>query len=653
MILIPYPKKIIEFQGNFHISGETWILLDINCNYADFEAARALQHEILANTGFRPAIRKGRYPDAPESPDADNGLIMLGKSISQDMASAAVKTLPAPVSVPGGNIASCGAAEQSYRLSVSSKAIKIEGGGTSGLYYGIQTLRQLVRNFASDIPCMEIEDYPSLEARGFSHDTTRGRVPGLETLKELADRLSFYKINQLQLYIEHSFAFRRHSEIWTDSDPLTAEEILELDEYCRKRCIELVPSLSSFGHLYHALISHSFRHLNEYDNIPEKPFMWTDRMSHYTLDASNPESLEFVKEMTDEFIPLFSSDKFNICCDETFDLGMGKNRALVDDIGRGKLYLYFIKGLAEHLKSHRKKVMLWGDMLLEYPEIIGELPGNVTILNWNYNADAPEDAFRQIAEAGFKQYVCPGVHGWNKMINDIGTATRNITALAGYAEKYHAAGMLVTDWGDFGHINLLAGSVPGAIYGAGVSWNTGRQPTDEEISKIEYSDSSGKLVSLVRLLSQQPVMDWYDVVLWYYTSMGYDTAPYENADQIREKLLRYDDAAAKNAYEKINQIRAEISALIQYIAENRKTDIMEFVCAAEGLALFQALLPAIKKKFLGQEKVSLILGYNELAVKLEYWFSRYKTAWRARNKESELFRIKEVIMGICSMLRSK
>lgn len=653
MILIPYPQKLIESQGKFHITGGTEILLDVSCDYTDFEAARVLQQEIRSNTGLNPAIRKGKYADTAGASAAGPGLIILGKSDVQDAHSAASKASSQTIHVTAGSNASDSKALQSYRLNVGDTAIKIEGGGTSGLYYGIQTLRQLVRSFASDIPCMEIEDYPALEARGFYHDTTRGRVPRLETLKELADRLSFYKINQLQLYIEHSFAFRKHSEIWTDSDPLTAEEILELDEYCRKRCIELVPSLSTFGHLYHALISKSFRHLNEYEQIPEKPFMWTDRMAHYTLDASNPESLEFVKEMIDEYIPLFSSDKFNICCDETFDLGMGKNSSLADDIGKGKLYLYFVRGLAEHLKSHRKKVMMWGDMLLQYPEIISEIPKNVTILNWNYSADASEDGFRQISESGLNQYVCPGVHGWNKLLNDLDTADRNIGTLAGYAEKYSVGGMLITDWGDFGHINLLAGSIPGVIYGAGLSWNTGRQPSDDEISKIEYSDSSGKLISLVRLLSQQPVMDWYDVVLWYYAFRGYDTSPYESMDQLREKLLGYDDASAGRAYEMIIQITGEISALMPQINENRKEDIMELVCAAEGLALFQALLLAIKKKFLGQTAVSLIFGYNELAAKLEYWFSRYKAVWRARNKESELFRIKEVILGICSMLRSK
>jgi hypothetical protein len=717
MVLIPFPRELEESQGKFRISGVSLIFLDTSCDYADFEAALALRDEILKSAGIRPAITRGKYSEgegqAAGNAAYPANLIVLrktarlrisgqagkaampsaniplskgavssvqlppgrsaasiipassgrsvsssaqasaAKSVSSSTPASAGKTALSPVQASGAGTVSDAVMQQSYTLTVDQNAIVVTGNSSTGLYYGIQTLRQLIRNYGADIPCLRIEDCPSLEYRGFYHDITRGKVPTLETMKELADRLSFYKMNQLQLYIEHSFAFRKHSEIWIDSDPLTAEEILILDEYCRRRSVELVPSLSSFGHLYHALISKSFRHLNEYDKIPDRPFTWTDRMAHYTLDASAPESLEFVKEMTDEFIPLFTSDKFNICCDETFDLGRGKNRTLSAEIGEGKLYLYFVKGLIEHLKSHKKKVMMWGDMLLSYPEIIGEIPKSVVILNWNYAADAGEDGFRKISEAGLKQYVCPGVQGWNKLLNDISTATDNIGRLAGYAKTYGAIGMLNTDWGDFGHINTLAGSIPGAIYSAGLSWNLDRpgQPTDEEISAMEYGDRSGKIVGLIRELSRQPVMDWYDVVLWYYASCGYDTGPYGSAEDIRNRLLGLDAETAKSAFGRILELSGEISYLLGNIYEDRKSDIREIVCAAEGLALFQALLIVIKKEFLDQAVTGSILNSDDLAVRLEYWLSDYKSVWRDRNRESELFRIKDVIMGICRLLR--
>ena len=59
----------------------------------------------------------------------------------------------------------------------------------------------------------------------------------------------------------------------------------------------------------------------------------------------------------------------------------------------------------------------------------------------------------------------------------------------------------------------------------------------------------------------------------------------------------------------------------------------------------------IKKEFLDQAVTGSILNSDDLAVRLEYWLSDYKSVWRDRNRESELFRIKDVIMGICRLLR--
>lgn len=649
MILIPFPRKLTEMTGSFYITKMTDILLDISCDYTDFEAALVLQDEIEKMTGIRVAVTKG--PTAvtgsnKREMDTDGtkaGFIMLKKRPAGSKA---------PVSSDKTGIDISGI-QSAYILVVRKGSIDVTGNSSSGLYYGIQTLRQLIRNGNSVIPCVEIVDYPDFENRGFYHDITRGKVPTLETLKELADRLSFYKINQLQLYIEHTFAFRKHSEIWADSDPITAEEIIILDEYCRMKNIELVPSLSTFGHLYHALTSRSFRYLNEYEEIPETPFTWMDRMGHYTLDACNPQSLQFVYEMIDEYLPLFTSDKFNICCDETFDLGQGRNRSLVDEVGKGKLYLYFVKNIIDHVKAHKKTVMIWGDILLSHPEAVKDVPEDVVILNWDYSPNAPEDGVKLIAEAGLQQYACPGVQGWNKLINKMDAANKNITAMVAHARKYNAMGILNTDWGDFGHINLLAGSIPGAIFGAGLSWNAEDmgKPADEEISKLEYGDRSGRIVGLIRELSRQPILEWDTVVLWYYAASGMDVEAYGYKNHHLQMMLDSEEEKIKSAYNRIRELEREISALNASIYDERKPDFREFLVSADGLALFQALLLVIKKQFLGQSATGLIYGPKGLAEKLEYWFAGYKEAWRCRNKESELYRIKDVILGICKLLR--
>lgn len=638
MILIPKPRKLAEKSGSFYITKDTVILLDISSGYAEFELALSLKSEIGKMTGIRPAISKIALKRDKSVYSGKSGVILLkNEKLGRPALPAGEYRIPA------------------YRLEVDKDSVKITGNGNDGLFYGVQTLRQLVRSGAAAIPCLEIEDYPAFENRGFYHDITRGRVPTLETLQELADRLSFYKVNQLQLYIEHSFAFRKHSEIWIDTDPVTPEEIILLDEYCRKRNVELVPSLSTFGHLYHALISRSFRHLNEYENIPEKHYVLRDRMGHYTLDVCNPESLQFVYGMIDEFLPLFTSDKFNICCDETFDLGQGKNKKLLEEVGAGKLYLYFAKKIIEYVKTYDKKVMMWGDILLKHPEAVGDVPADVTVLNWNYTPEPPEEGVRLIAEARLGQYVCPGVQGWNKLVNNMDAADKNIGTLAGYGEKHKARGFLNTDWGDFGHINLLSVSIPGAIFGAGVSWNPepGGRPSDEAISKLEYGDGSGRLITLVRELSRQPLIDWDTVVLWYYVACGMDPGTYGYKDHYVPEMLACEEGKIKSSYKKIRELEADISALYSKVFEDRKNDVREFLVSADGLALFQALLLVIKKEFLGQTGTGLLFGPAELAEKLEYWFAGYKDAWRGRNKESELFRLKEIIMGVCGLLRDR
>lgn len=81
-------------------------------------------------------------------------------------------------------------------------------------FNGVQTLRQLIIQYGSSLPCLYIEDYPALSVRGWFMDVTRGRIPKMTYLKELADRCSLYKINQLHLYIEHTFLFDGLSEVW-------------------------------------------------------------------------------------------------------------------------------------------------------------------------------------------------------------------------------------------------------------------------------------------------------------------------------------------------------------------------------------------------------------------------------------------------------
>jgi hexosaminidase len=79
-------------------------------------------------------------------------------------------------------------------------------------------------------------------------DISRSKVPTLATLRDLAGRLASWKINQLQLYMEHTFPYTGHEDVWRDASPISPDEILSLDAYCRERHIELVPNQNTLGH---------------------------------------------------------------------------------------------------------------------------------------------------------------------------------------------------------------------------------------------------------------------------------------------------------------------------------------------------------------------------------------------------------------------
>lgn len=93
------------------------------------------------------------------------------------------------------------------------------------------------------------------------------------------------------------------------------------------------------------------------------PFSLRGRMHHHTINVTDPESLEFIKGKIREFMPLFTSRQFNICADETFDLGKGKSRAAAEEKGVDRIYIDFVKALCEFLVENGRRPMFWGGIL--------------------------------------------------------------------------------------------------------------------------------------------------------------------------------------------------------------------------------------------------------------------------------------------------
>ena len=566
-----------------------------------------------------------------------------------------------------------------YTLTIDIDGIAITGCDFEGMRNGVQTLRQLIRQNGAVLPVLQIEDAPAYRIRGYYLDATRGRVPTLAWLKQWADKLCLYKYNQLQLYIEHTFAFDGMSETWRGSSPLTPADILEFDQYCANLGIELVPSVSTFGHQYVAMRTQELRELGEFPEDADRPFSFIERMRHHTLNVADDRAFAFSTQLVDSYLQLFRTKRFNICADETFDLGKGQSKQEAQRVGVATLYATYVGKLCEHLSQQGHEPMFWGDIAIEMPEILETLPNNVTLLNWQYDPEATDEKIQLVAKAGAKQIICPAVWGWNALLPRIDDAWNNIARIARYGIDCGAEGMLVTDWGDFGHVNDPRMAVPGMIFGAQYAWNPAGDTAEDDllarVSRVEYGDCSARFVALLRSASAQAVFTWRELVEYLELDDGAgncntdvaQTIPClterlanpENALTLREardRMMRNMATTIERipqANRKLQQCMVEIAPIM---AHTGKPGIAAAVrIAMEGQLLLNrvgfALADAHGVRDAHDVDDRQPSDYRTMARELECWCEAYAKEWTVTSQPSELHRIQETLWKAADELR--
>ena len=360
--------------------------------------------------------------------------------------------------------------DEGYLLTIDRRGVRIEFRKPGGLRAAAATLGQLLRQYGRKLPGLRIRDWPDFPRRGVMLDISRGRVPKLETLLELVEHLADFKINEFQLYTEHTFAYRKYKSVWRDWGALTAKEIRTLDARCRELGIDLVPNQNSFGHLRYFLEHPKLKELAEIS----KPYEGdTGDFLRFptTLAPNHPGTLKFIRGLYNELLPNFSSKYFNVGCDETWDLGRGQSKKLCERLGKGNVYVAFLKTIQREVSRRGRRMMFWGDIILNHPELIKQLPRDVIALNWGYEKDHPfEKEAAMLAKSKVPFYVCPGTSTWMTLLGRHDNAFTNLVSAAKAGLKHGALGYLNTDWGDGGHPQPLAVSYAPFLVGAAASW---------------------------------------------------------------------------------------------------------------------------------------------------------------------------------------
>jgi hexosaminidase len=382
--------------------------------------------------------------------------------------------------------------DQGYTLRIGPDAVELVGADEAGLFYGAATLAQLARLHGGRLPSGTVRDDPDLPVRGVMIDISRDKVPTTDSLKALIDRLASLKVNQVQLYSEHTFAYRNHGVVHGDASPLDAGEIKELDAYCRARHVELVPNQNCLGHMNRWLAHQEYRHLAiEPDGFTD-PYGIT--RAPMTLEPTNAGSLALVRELLDELLPLFTSRRVHVGLDEAWELPHSR----MDD------FLAWVRTLRALPELDGREMLMWGDMITGRSDLVAQLPDGVTVCEWGYDDWYPfDERCAVLAEAGVPFWVAPGTSSWMSILGRATNARNTCRRAAEAALAHGATGYLNTDWGDNGHLQQPVVSEPGLAYGAAVSWcldTNADLDLREALSAHVFFDPTGALADAVLAL---------------------------------------------------------------------------------------------------------------------------------------------------------
>lgn len=363
-------------------------------------------------------------------------------------------------------------APEAYRLILSPERIHLEIGADAALPYAWAHLQQWRAGHRNEtVSAGILEDAPAFERRGFMLDISRCKVPTRESLLRWVRLLAAFRFNELQLYTEHTFAYRHHRTVWAECSPLTAEDILWLQDLCTAHGITLVPNQNCFGHFERWIRHPAYRHFAESPDGFITP--WGERRHCGSVLKPDENSLALVCGLLDELLPLFTAPRVNIGCDETFELGQGASKARCQREGAAAVYTGFVRRIMDHVaERHGKCPEFWGDILNNHPEQLHHLPAGVTALEWGYEDGHPFDRHLQnFARSGLDVLVCPGSSSWRSFGGRTENMFANIRQAAASGHCAGAKGLLLTDWGDCGHLQQEPVTWPALAWAGLCAWN--------------------------------------------------------------------------------------------------------------------------------------------------------------------------------------
>ncbi|HEV8411051.1 MAG TPA: glycoside hydrolase family 20 zincin-like fold domain-containing protein [Gemmatimonadaceae bacterium] len=418
---------------------------------------------------------------------------------------------------------------EGYVLLANKEGAAVVAAGNAGMFYGLQTLKQLIRTdgAAPRIQTAVIRDWPAMRYRGFHDDLSRGPVPTLEFQKKELRTFAAYKMNVYSPYYEHTLAYNSNPLISPPGGGMSHDDVRALVAYAKKYHIDVVPEQEAFGHLHHVLKYDIYSSIGEADH-------------GHVLAPADPASLPLIKSWFAEIDSLFPSKFIHLGADETFELGLGRTKERVQKEGMGPVYMDFLKQIEGALRYTGKRFLFWGDIAQGSPDLVKSLPKDMLAVGWGYGSNPrAETLLRPFMNAGIETWVAPGVNGWSRVYPNNDVALKNIQAMARDGQRLGSTGLLNTSWADDGEA-ILNQQWYGILYGAAASWQAGESSIDDFSRSFGlqfHGDGSGKidaaqmkLSAAHALLTRAGLSDANDYLYW--------VDPYSTEGQLNAQKMR-------------------------------------------------------------------------------------------------------------------
>ena len=537
--ILPQPQKIVYGKGQFALKGLTigFVAKPIE---EDKFAAQEFSRILSEITSGKIQIRES---------GTDNASIIFERTGNSD-------PLPLPGEKSGPD------SRESYRIKVTTDNIKINAKSSAGLFYAVQTLRQMIEGQEDKaiIPEVEIEDWPTLVYRGFMMDMSHSQLPKIEEIKNQIDFLSSWKSNQYYFYSETNIELEGYPLLMADAR-FTKEQIKEIIEYAKMRHVDVVPNMELYGHL------HGLFRLEHYSDLSVIPHGWE-------LIPDDPRVKPLLDDWVTQITKLFPSPFFHIGFDETYFLEFeAKKRGKTPE----ELYLFMLKQTTDIVEREGKIPLVWADMLQKYTSIIPKISKKAIAVPWHYTAlddNEYEQLLGPFTKFGYKMIVQGAIRNWKWVTPAFEVSFLSNDALIKAGRKYNAVGFINSGWTD-NPLTIMRMGFPDIAYGSIASWQN--KPVDREnffkkYAQVQYSAGLSDLVEkALKSLSEAESL--------IRKSVG-DTDPALWANPFTAKSLKMIESNKENIH--FGRMAAEDAQIFIKSALKYKIDTISFTAMLAG-----------------------------------------------------------------------